>query len=206
MNSIRVFQNPETLANELAICWHEQAKEAAKNHNWFSVVLSGGNTAPLLYGKLAEPKWKNCIPWSCVHIFFADERCVPPYNKESNYKNIYDTLLRNIPIPDENIHRIKGEEDPEKEALRYSKEIQYHLNIKKAKNLKLFLTLLKRNLYHILTFAPSRKMISHSLPPKMTVLSPCLRVNRACNPSIVPHSGYKFVVIAGSVPERFPPS
>ena len=69
MNSIRVFQNSETLANELAICWHEQAKEAAKNHNWFSVVLSGGNTAPLIYGKLAEPKWKNCIPWSFVHIF-----------------------------------------------------------------------------------------------------------------------------------------
>ena len=133
MNSIRVFQNSETLANELAICWHEQAKEAAKKHNWFSVILSGGNTAPLLYGKLAEPKWKDCIPWSCVHIFFADERCVPPYNKESNYKNIYDTLLRYIPVPDENIHRIKGEEDPEKEALRYSKEIQYHLNIKKAK-------------------------------------------------------------------------
>ena len=133
MKSIHVFQDSETMAQELTRCWHSQANEAVKNQREFSVVISGGSTAPVLYGKLAEPQWQNCIPWSYIHIFFADERCVPPNNRESNYKNIYDKLLRYIPIPDENIHRIKGEEDPKKEALRYAKEIQYHLNIKKTK-------------------------------------------------------------------------
>ena len=133
MKSIRVFQDSEAMAYELACSWHDQANQAVKNQHEFSVVVSGGKTAPLLYGKLAEPAWQNCIPWSFVHIFFADERCVPPNNEESNYKNIYDNFLRLIPIPEGNIHRIKGEENPEKEAIRYTKEIQYHLNQKKTK-------------------------------------------------------------------------
>lgn len=133
MKSIRVFQDSEAMSNELARCWHDQANQAANNQDEFSVVISGGSTAPILYGKLAEPEWQSRISWSVVHIFFADERCVPPDNEESNYKNIYNSLLRHIPIPKENIHRIKSEEDPKKEALRYAKEIQHHLNRKKTK-------------------------------------------------------------------------
>ena len=133
MNPIRVFQDSEAMARELASYWYYQARENAENNHEFSVVLSGGNTASLLYGKLAEPEWQNCIPWKLVHIFFADERCVSPKNDESNYKNIYDNLLRHIPIPEENIHRIKGEDDPEKEVLRYSKDIHQHLSLKKGK-------------------------------------------------------------------------
>ena len=108
MNSIRVFRDSEAMAKELAFWWQNQAKKAEKNQHEFSVVLSGGKTAPLLYRKLAESKWQDHIPWNCVHIFFADERCVPPDNAESNYKIIYDNLFTHIPIPDQNIHRIKG--------------------------------------------------------------------------------------------------
>ena len=133
MKSLRLFPDSEALAQELARCWHDQTKQAVENQQEFSVVISGGSTAPILYGKLAEPEWHNRIPWNCVHIFFADERCIPPDNEESNYKNIYDNLLRHISIPEENIHRIKGEEDPEKEAFRYSREIQHHLDLKKTK-------------------------------------------------------------------------
>ena len=93
MKSIRVFQDSEAMSNELARCWHDQANQAANNQDEFSVVISGGSTAPILYGKLAEPEWQSRISWSVVHIFFADERCVPPDNEESNYKNIYNSLL-----------------------------------------------------------------------------------------------------------------
>ena len=132
MNSIRIFQDSEAMAHELARSWHDQANQALENQHEFSVMISGGTTAPLLYAKLTEPEWKNYIPWNSVFIFFSDERCVPPDNEESNYKNIYDNLLRHIPIPQENIHRIKGEDDPEKEARRYAKDIQHHLNLKKT--------------------------------------------------------------------------
>jgi 6-phosphogluconolactonase len=132
MKSMCVFHDIEEMAQEIARCWHEQAKKAANKQRVFSVVLSGGKTAPLIYGKLAEPEWRNRIPWKAVHIFFADERCVAPNNEESNYKIIYDHLLTQISIPKENIHRIRGEENPENEAIRYTKDIQNHLALRKG--------------------------------------------------------------------------
>ena len=127
MKPIYVFPDIEAMAQEIARCWHEQVTKAVSKNRVFSVVLSGGKTAPLIYEKLAEPEWRNRIPWEVVHIFFADERCVTPNNEESNYKIIYDHLLIKIPIPMENVHRIRGEEDPKNEAIRYTKDIQKHL-------------------------------------------------------------------------------
>ena len=132
MKPICVFPDKEAMAQEIARCWHEQVTKAVNKKRVFSVVLSGGKTAPLIYGKLAEPEWRKSIPWEAVHIFFADERCVAPNNEESNYKIIYDNLLIKIPIPKENVHRIRGEEDPENEAIRYTKDIQNHLALRKG--------------------------------------------------------------------------
>ncbi len=53
-------------------------------------------------------------------IFWGDERCVSPESDESNYKMASDSLLKRIPIPDANIFRIIGENDPVTEAKRYS--------------------------------------------------------------------------------------
>jgi 6-phosphogluconolactonase len=138
MKSLRVFSDSVAMAEEMARCWCELARQATNNQHVFTVVLSGGSTAPLLYGKLAEPEWRNNIPWKAVHIFFADERCVAPNNEESNYKIIYDHLLSQIPIPKENVHRIRGEENPEKEAIRYTKVIQNHLALRNGHTASLF--------------------------------------------------------------------
>jgi 6-phosphogluconolactonase len=132
MKPVRIFSNAEAMAEEIARNWHEQAKRAEESHLVFSVVLSGGSTAPTLYGKLAEPKWKNKIPWNTVHIFFADERCVAPVSNESNYKIIQDHLLNHISIPKQNIHRIRGEGNPANEAVRYEEDIKNHLPLKKG--------------------------------------------------------------------------
>ncbi|MBC8284086.1 MAG: 6-phosphogluconolactonase [Nitrospinae bacterium] len=132
MKTVQIFSDAEAMAKEIAYNWHEQAKRAAESQLVFSVVLSGGSTAPALYGKLAEPEWRDRIPWKSVHIFFADERCVAPISDESNYKIIYDHLFRHISIPKENIHRIRGEENPDKEALRYGKDIIGHQALRKG--------------------------------------------------------------------------
>lgn len=130
MKPISIFSDPESMAKEIANCWCKQAQQATKKQCVFTVVLSGGSTAKVLYPMLADPKWRNSIPWESVHIFFADERCVPPNSEESNYKIVYDHLLDHILIPEENIHRIQGEDNPEKESLRYAKEIQSHLALR----------------------------------------------------------------------------
>jgi 6-phosphogluconolactonase len=77
------------------------------------------------------------VIWKWVHIFWADERCVPPEHEESNYLNIQRTFLKDIQIPKKNIHRIRGENKPFSECLRYEKEIIDH-QILKSSDDKLF--------------------------------------------------------------------
>lgn len=87
------------------------------------IALSGGSTPKVLFGLLAEEAYKNKIDWSKVHLFWGDERCVAPDHADSNYKMTYEQLLSKINIPKENVHRVLGENNPEEEAVRYSKEI-----------------------------------------------------------------------------------
>ena len=137
MKPVRVFADSEAMAEEIARRWHHGAKMATKSKGVYSVVLSGGTTASKVYHKLASPLWINKIPWDTVHIFWADERCVSPEHEESNYLNIQRTFLNDIQIPGENVHRIRGEEEPSGESCRYEKEIIDHLMLRKDEE-KLF--------------------------------------------------------------------
>ena len=103
--------------------------ESAKKKKPFSVALSGGSTPELLFSVLGD-HFSKSAPWEFVHFFWGDERCIPPDNQESNYGMTRRKLLDKIDIPSSNIHRIKGEEDPEKEASRYSEEI-YDYTVKR---------------------------------------------------------------------------
>ncbi len=88
-----------------------------------TLALSGGSTPKLLFQLLAE-KYADQIDWSGIHLFWGDERCVPPDHADSNYGMTKALLLDHINIPATNIHRIKGEEAPAAEAIRYGQEIQ----------------------------------------------------------------------------------
>ena len=137
MASYRIFPDSKVIAEKIASCWYDQAQKAARDERIFSVVLSGGATASLVYRHLAKYKPMSPVIWKWVHIFWADERCVPPEHEESNYLNIERTFLRDIQIPKKNIHRIRGENDPFSECLRYEKEITDHLLLRNSSQ-KLF--------------------------------------------------------------------
>jgi 6-phosphogluconolactonase len=62
--------------------------------------------------------------WTKVHIFWVDERCVPPTDEESNYKHANEALLAPANIPAGNVHRIHGEWEPQKAATAYVREIR----------------------------------------------------------------------------------
>ena len=64
------------------------------------------------------------IDWTSIHIFWGDERLVPPEDPESNYGQAKDVLLKNIPIPSENIHRVATELEPEAAALDYARVLK----------------------------------------------------------------------------------
>jgi 6-phosphogluconolactonase len=90
----------------------------------FSVALSGGSTPKRLYEILGSEEFKHRILWERVHFFWGDERCVPPTDPESNFKMAWDVWLSKLSLPEGNIHRFKGELDPESAALAYEEELQ----------------------------------------------------------------------------------
>ncbi len=83
------------------------------------IALSGGSTPKIVFDELAT-NFQEDIDWSRVHLYWGDERCVAPTDDQSNYKMTRTHLISKIAIPKENIHRIKGENDPEYEAKRYA--------------------------------------------------------------------------------------
>ena len=75
------------------------------------VSLTGGGTPRLLYAALADParEWRSRIDWSRVHLFWGDERHVPPEHPESNFGMANEALVRRVPIPAAHVHRMRGE-------------------------------------------------------------------------------------------------
>jgi 6-phosphogluconolactonase len=119
---IRISQNEAELAIDLAKELAALINKAGKKGKVLTVALSGGNTPRLLFSILGE-QYTSKVSWKSVHFFWGDERCVPPEDINSNYGMTKKLLLDKIDIPARNIHRLRGEDDPEKEALRYSREI-----------------------------------------------------------------------------------
>jgi 6-phosphogluconolactonase len=100
----------------------DRAKTAQDSRGRFSLAVSGGST-PLRLFELLATSFRKDIDWGQTEIFWADERCVPPDHKESNYKGAYDALLSRVDIPPEKVHRIRGEMSPEEGAREYEEEL-----------------------------------------------------------------------------------
>jgi len=120
--NIQIFPTPYELAKNFAEEMAHLIIESTKNKRTFTIALSGGSTPETLFTILSE-NFAASIPWQFVQVFWGDERCVPPDDKESNFGMANKRLLSKIKIPTENIHRVKGEDNPEEEAIRYSEEI-----------------------------------------------------------------------------------
>ena len=87
------------------------------------IALSGGSTPKIVFDALAARRLPEAM-WSKVHLYWGDERCVPPDDADSNFKMTVDHLLSKVSIPDKNIHRIKGENEPKEEARRYAQALE----------------------------------------------------------------------------------
>jgi len=105
-SEIRILASREELFRASAGEFSTQASAAVSAHGKFTVALSGGSTPKGLYHLLATMP----LPWNQVFVFWGDERHVPPDDAESNYRMAQETLLLNVPIPRENILRIRAEE------------------------------------------------------------------------------------------------
>jgi len=124
---VKIYPNPKKVVKRLAKLLSEMI--SATSQHRFDIALSGGKTPGLLFEVIAE-KYAGILPWDRIHLWWGDERCVPPGSSESNFKLAYDTFISKIGIPENNVHRIFGEENPEGEAVRYSAEISRQLNMR----------------------------------------------------------------------------
>ncbi len=95
----------------------------------FTLVLAGGSTPQGLYQRLASAPHRDRIDWTRVHLFWGDERCVPPTDAASNYRMAREAFIDHVPIPPAQVHRIRGEEEPEAEAARYDTLLRVALNV-----------------------------------------------------------------------------
>jgi 6-phosphogluconolactonase len=120
---IKISESQSELAAGLASELSEIINKAAFLKKTLTIALSGGSTPRLLFSVLAE-QYSKKTDWSFVHFFWGDERCVPADDPDSNFGMTRSVLLDRINIPETNIHRIRGESLPEKEAVRYSAEIK----------------------------------------------------------------------------------
>jgi len=121
--NVRIFPTPMQLAEDFALELTQLIHKASDAGEILYIMLPGGNSPKLLFRFLAKQTQGNST-WDHVHLFWCDERCVSPGSPESNYGMTRQLLLDQINIPEANIHRIHGEEDPEKEAIRYAAELR----------------------------------------------------------------------------------
>lgn len=130
-NKIKIYQTPQLLAEGLAEFFWKLSEKVLNEKEIYSIALSGGSTPKIFFSALAS-EYRYKINWENVHLFWVDERCVPPTDIESNFGMTKQFLIDKIPIPEKNIHRMKGEMDTEEEAERYSLEITKNLPAKNS--------------------------------------------------------------------------
>lgn len=127
---IRVFATAELVTEAAADLFLARAQQAIGSGRLFNVVLSGGSTPVRLFSLLAAEPYRDRIPWGHVHLFWGDERTVPPDHPDSNFGAANQALLAKLELPRANVHRIHGEcRDPQQAAADYEAELRRHFGL-----------------------------------------------------------------------------
>ena len=128
---INTYESPESTARAVADLITSMALDKSSQNKYLNIAVSGGSTPKLLFSLLTE-EYANDVPWKSVKLFWVDERCVPPTHPDSNFGMTYDAMLRMPMIPGENVFRMRGEDFPEDEAIRYQKKLWEQLTVQNA--------------------------------------------------------------------------
>jgi 6-phosphogluconolactonase len=116
---VRVFKDGEELSRAAAQLFIERSAQAMEERDRFLVALNGGST-PIRLFQLLAADFRDRVDWSMVHVFWGDERCVPPDDPGSSYGQARELLLSHVPVHEENIHRIHGELGPAEASKAYA--------------------------------------------------------------------------------------
>ncbi len=120
-----IYPEKDSLVAAFVCEFQRSLKEYSKRGKPVHIALSGGSTPLAIFRQLAELTSRE--EWANVQLYWGDERCVPPESRESNYGNAWQSLLESLQLKPEQIHRIRGEENPAEEARRYGDVLRKHL-------------------------------------------------------------------------------
>lgn len=127
-NRLYIYPDPESVAAAFVCEFSRFLRNRSEMSRPLHVALSGGSTPLVIFRQLLEATGPE--DWLGVHIYWGDERCVPPGDPQSNFGQAQGILIRPMGIPDHQVHRIRGEEDPEKESRRYGRILTDKLPLK----------------------------------------------------------------------------
>jgi 6-phosphogluconolactonase len=125
MASLSVHPDAEAAARAAADRVVAAIERARGERGVAHIALAGGNTPRRAYELLAA----DGLDWRNVHLWFGDERCVPPDDPESNYRMVRESLLEPAGIPPEQVHPVDGEADPDEAARAYGAQLPERLDL-----------------------------------------------------------------------------
>lgn len=122
-----IYQNKEELGERLAGWICDLINSTLSKQEYFTLVLSGGDTPKILFNNLVSSRYKQKVNWNKVHIFWGDERAVP-FDERNNAKMAYDLLLDHIDIPSSQVHVMRTDIEPVIAAKEYEKMLREYFN------------------------------------------------------------------------------
>ena len=125
------FKSPDDLARTAAGAWLDEIESANKSGGLYCIALSGGRITQKFFAETAKQNQTRKVSFEKVHFFWADERCVPPTDPDSNFKLAQDLLFSPLNISENQIHRLRGELPPTEAVKIANDEIQQIVSEKK---------------------------------------------------------------------------
>jgi len=122
MARVLVFDDAAAMLDAAADAVAEIAAASLVARGRVTLALAGGSTPRGLYQRLAGA-WRDRLDWTRVHVFWGDERCVPPTHADSNYRLARESLLDHVPVPSTQIHRMPGDLEPMAAARQYAESL-----------------------------------------------------------------------------------
>ncbi|MGQ9736478.1 MAG: 6-phosphogluconolactonase [Armatimonadota bacterium] len=120
----RIADTTDALYRAIAEAIIEKVQNTLRQQAHFTLALSGGNTPRPLYHLLAT-EYRHRVEWNRVHLFWGDERYVPPDHPASNYRMVRETMIEPLRIPSTNVHAVPvAEPSPERVAEHYEEHLR----------------------------------------------------------------------------------
>ena len=117
--TLDVSPDAAAVAKKAAEHFAATVKQAVAARGMARVAISGGSTPKRMFAVLSEEPFLSDLPWDKLHLYWVDERCVPPSDPESNYGVTKELLLDKVPLPASQVYRMEGELDPQEASSRY---------------------------------------------------------------------------------------